>query len=121
MPVKCKRMITTIGTPASHRMMSRSISSPPLRHRHHATPVAKTKPRRNRIIPMVAALQRCPPRGRKRDNQARGRHEARKNGGAPGFVCGCTSVVERVIDALLSFLLGYSGALHYKLHKVSAV
>src|SRR5436190_9280541 len=122
MPVKCNRMITTIGTPASHKMMSRSIFPPPLRHRHHSTPtVAKAEPCGHGIIPMLATFQRCPPGRSEGDDQTRRRHKARENGSAPGFVSRDASAVEGITDALLGFLRGNSGALRHKLHKVSAV
>jgi hypothetical protein len=60
---------------------------------------------------VLSAFQGGPPSRAKREDKACCRHEACQNPGTPGFVSGLASCNERIIDPLLPFLLGKTGAL----------
>ena len=61
-------MITKIGTPASHRMTSRSMEASLGRRR--AASLTEHEARRNRGVAVVSTPHRCPPAGSQREKQA---------------------------------------------------
>src|SRR6188474_857913 len=101
-------MITTIGTPASQRMISRNIAASfksSSSRRANRPARAEVEPGGYRGVAVLSALERCPPGGPERKDQARGCHEAGQRGGTPGLV-GCLACGgDSGIDAALRFLL----------------
>ena len=75
-PKRCNRMITTIGTPASQRAISRSIVCLTYGIVRRVTAGPKLKRAGSRVIAMVATLLSGPPGGRQRDQKADCSNEA---------------------------------------------
>src|SRR5687768_7228315 len=113
-------MMTTIGTPASHRMMSRNMGrgSP---SGDGGAAGGEHEVGRDRRVAVLSAFQRRPPGGGKGDDQARGGDEAGQNGGTPGLVGGGAGGIDGLVDAPLGLLLGDAGALGDELGEIGAV
>ena len=116
-------MITTIGTPASHRIMSRNTGRSPSGRGRHGTATLREfeQPRRHGIVTMLPALHGGPPGGAEREDQPRGGDEARHDGRAARLVGGLAGGGNGIVDAPLGLLLGDAGALGDDLREVGAV
>src|SRR6476646_3191033 len=107
--MRWRRMITTIGTPASQRMISRNIAASlksSSSRRANRPARAEIEPGGDRGIAVLTALERRPPGGPEREDQARGRHEAGQRGGTPGLVGCLARGGDGSIDPALRLLLG---------------
>ena len=107
-------MMTTIGTPANHRMMSRNMGFS-LRRRAVDRSVHTKEPGWHRRVTMIAALLRGPPGCRQRDKKARRGHKSGENTCVPGLIGGfaghAIGFSKGLVDTTLGLGLWKAGAL----------
>src|SRR5204863_9420473 len=112
-------MITKIGTPASHRMTSRSMEASLGRRR--AASLTEHEARRNRGVTVMSTSHRRPPAGSQREKQAGRGYESGEDGSPTGFVGGRPRGIDGNIDASLGLLLRHTRPLRHKLCQLRAV
>src|SRR5262245_18957502 len=113
--------MTKIGTPASHRMISRNIGGTPLARKVGSAVASEDKPGGHRIVAVLPTTQGRPPSRAKPDNQAGRRHKPRKDRGLAGFVRRFARGRKGLVDPPLGVLLRHAGSLRHELREVGAI